>query len=137
MTVLFPNIAGVQAKPMRGSKSLPTIEAIIERAAGSALIGEFDSTGGEIVVGLLVVGLDPRSKNLIAQTEIQGQAFRHPPSVFRVEADDVVGLSPGFAGADSATDLIRKAEDEICRAVIRYRWWRYRWYCCEPGHQSP
>ena len=99
------------SKTDTGLEISPTIEAVIERAASTALIGEFDSTGSEVVVGLLIVGLDPRSESLIAKTEVQGQAFRHPPSVFRVEADDVVGLPPGFAGADSATDLIRKAED--------------------------
>ena len=42
-----------------------TVEAIVERAAGTILVGEFDRASSHVVVGLLVVNFNPGSKSLV------------------------------------------------------------------------
>src|SRR5882762_5377643 len=89
------------------------IEPIIETPAGSVLAGEVNITGGHVVIGLQVVGFYPRSVGVVTQTEIQSQAVREAPRVLSVDTNDIAGLLPGFAGADTTAKLKGEPEEEV------------------------
>src|SRR5579863_7508209 len=96
---------------------LSSVGAIVERPAGAALVGVVNIPGREVIVVLLVVHFHPGSKRLVAQTEIQGQALGESPCVRSVDADNIVGLCPRFAGGNAAANVVRKAQHEVRAAV--------------------
>ena len=73
MTVLSAQHRRSPGKADAGLKVSSAVEAIVEATAGAVLAGEVDVAGGDVVVGLLIVGFDPGSVRVVAQTKIQGQ----------------------------------------------------------------
>ena len=93
------------------------IEAVIEAPAGSALAGKVDIASRHVVVSLMIVGFNPRRVRFVAQTEVQRQAIGKPPSVLRVDTDDVGRLLPRLASADTTANLKRKTQNEVRASV--------------------
>ena len=89
---------------------------MIKPPAGSVLIGKVNIAGRDIVIGLLVVGFNPRSVCLVAQSEIHVQAFCDTPCILAIKRKDI-RLLPSLAGAGSAAIGVGKAKDEV-RATI-------------------
>ena len=65
MTVWAPNDRRAVSETNAGLEVPATIEAVVESAAGTILVGEFDLASSHIVVGLLVVSFNPGSKRLV------------------------------------------------------------------------
>ena len=101
----------------------PAIEAIIERPAGSVLAGQIDVSGGEIVVGLIVIGFNPWRVCIVAEAKVQGKLIRHAPCVFAIDADDVTRLLPCVAGTGTTPNRLGagRAQNPLHRRQLRCR----------------